>query len=227
MQGMEVETRFITLPSRKKADWRGYLSTKLNEIRSGQIDINCQDWPFSCRDLKQLISIIDRAGLKISIIRSEIPETIVSAAALGHETFLILTKGHKESPNRALTDLRVNKDPNILFHEGTLRSGEHLEAEGDVLLLGDVNPGAKISAGGNVMIWGRLRGIAHAGKYGDQTAKITALELRPLQLRIANEVARGPEELPEPGLTEQAELVSGKIVIQPARSRLSSPKRPN
>jgi septum site-determining protein MinC len=85
-----------------------------------------------------------------------------------------------------------------------------------VLLLGDVNPGARISAAGHVLVWGRLRGIAHAGVSGNREARIVALQLRPLQLRIADVVARGPEGLPPPGLAEQALLVEGEIRIDPA-----------
>jgi septum site-determining protein MinC len=104
----------------------------------------------------------------------------------------------------------------LLVHRGTLRSGDHLQAEGSVLLLGDVNPGARISAAGHVLVWGRLRGVAHAGVTGDRQARIVALQLRPLQLRIADAVARGPEDLPPPGLAEEARLVDGEIRIDPA-----------
>ena len=86
-----------------------------------------------------------------------------------------------------------------------------------MLLLGDVNPGAKVSAEGDVMVWGRLRGTAHAGKSGNDQAKIVALQLRPLQLRISNKVARGPEEQPQEGFAEEALIESGQIVIKPAR----------
>lgn len=102
------------------------------------------------------------------------------------------------------------------IHEGTLRSGEHRHASGSLLVLGDVNPGAHIQAEGHVLVWGRLRGIAHAGSSGDRSAWIVALHLRPLQLRIADQVARGPEELPPVGLAEKAHLVNGAIQIEPA-----------
>ena len=90
------------------------------------------------------------------------------------------------------------------------------QGDGDVLVLGDVNPGATVSAAGHVLVWGRLRGIAHAGRDGDQKARIVALQLRPLQLRIADQVARGPEDLPQLGLAEQARLEGSEIVIEPA-----------
>ncbi len=84
------------------------------------------------------------------------------------------------------------------------------------MLLGDVNPGAMVSAEGSVLVWGRLRGVAHAGREGDASARITALQLRPLQLRIAGAVARGPDDIPPAGLAEQAMLVDGEIRIEPA-----------
>ena len=69
------------------------------------------------------------------------------------------------------------------------------------------------------MIWGRLLGIAHAGKDGNHKAKITALQLRPVQIRIAQKVARGPKEHPEEGYAEQAIIEKGVIVIKPASTK--------
>jgi septum site-determining protein MinC len=104
----------------------------------------------------------------------------------------------------------------LTLHQGTLRSGDHLDAEGSLLVLGDVNPGARISATGHVLVWGQLRGVAHAGSGGDRSARIVALQLRPVQLRIAELVARGPAEPPPSGLAEQAVIVAEAIAIQPA-----------
>ena len=106
--------------------------------------------------------------------------------------------------------------PALSVHQGTLRSGDHRHAAGSLLVLGDVNPGAQVSATGHVMVWGRLRGIAHAGRSGDRGARIVALHLHPLQLRIADQVARGPAEAPPAGLAEKAHLVNGRIQIDPA-----------
>jgi septum site-determining protein MinC len=63
-----------------------------------------------------------------------------------------------------------------------------------------VNPGAEIVAGGNVMVWGRLRGMVHAGVKGNRKAVICALELSPTQLRIADEVSAAlrPQDHPQP-----------------------------
>jgi septum site-determining protein MinC len=65
---------------------------------------------------------------------------------------------------------------------------------GAVLVLGDVNPGAEIVAGGDVIVWGKLRGVVHAGAMGDEHAVVCALELAPTQLRIAGRIAIAPDD---------------------------------
>ena len=208
----------ITFPLTRKEDWREVLPRKLIQLHPGIVIVDCLDWVLSCKDFQKIKVLLDNAGLKIKLIESSIPETLVSAASLGHQTLLRLDDNQAISNNSIGEGTIPNKTTPLLFHKGTLRSGEHLEAEGDVLLLGDVNPGAKISAQGDVMIWGRLRGTAHAGKSGNNQAKIVALQLRPLQLRISNKVARGPEEQPQEGLAEEALIEAERIVIKPART---------
>ena len=95
---------------------------------------------------------------------------------------------------------------------------EYYFSSSNLLILGDVNPGAVVSAEKNIIIWGRLLGIAHAGSEGNSQATISALLLRPVQLRIANKVARGPKEKTQFGIAEQAKIASEKIIISPLES---------
>jgi septum site-determining protein MinC len=74
-----------------------------------------------------------------------------------------------------------------------IRSGQVLEVTGDLLLIGDVNPGGKVVSTGNIYIMGRLNGIAHAGINGDKQAFITASYMKPSQLRIADYISRAPD----------------------------------
>lgn len=74
-----------------------------------------------------------------------------------------------------------------------VRSGQQLEAKGDLLLVGDVNPGAEVKASGNIYVLGQLNGIAHAGAYGNEAAVIAASYMNPMQLRIANYISRAPD----------------------------------
>lgn len=75
----------------------------------------------------------------------------------------------------------------------TLRSGQTTRHPGHVVVIGDVNPGAEIVAGGNVVVWGRLRGVVHAGAAGDEGAVVCALDLAPTQLRIGSHVSVSPK----------------------------------
>ena len=79
----------------------------------------------------------------------------------------------------------VEAPPGALFHSGTLRGGQALHHAGNVVVVGDVNPGAEIVATGDVLVFGRLAGVAHAGAQGDEAARVYAIDLDPTQLRIA------------------------------------------
>lgn len=95
---------------------------------------------------------------------------------------------------------------------GIVRSGQTVECEGSLLLLGDVNPGGIVSATGDIYVLGALRGIAHAGCEGDEGAIIAASLMEPLQLRIAGVVSRPPEEwASEEPWMEYAYLHDGKM----------------
>ena len=74
------------------------------------------------------------------------------------------------------------------FHRGSIRSGQRMEEEGSIVILGDVNSGAEIIAADNIVILGTLRGLAHAGAKGNRKAIIAAGKLDTVQLRIANVV---------------------------------------
>jgi septum site-determining protein MinC len=102
----------------------------------------------------------------------------------------------------------------ILVHR-TLRSGQSLRHPGHIVIIGDVNPGAEVVAGGDILVWGRVRGLVHAGALEDENAVICALELAPTQLRIASHIARSPEERPALPVPEKASICDGQIVAVP------------
>jgi len=103
----------------------------------------------------------------------------------------------------------------MLVVDKTLRGGQAVETEGSVIVFGNVNPGAQIIAGGSVDIRGTCRGVVHAGAAGDSTAFIIADHLMPTQIRIANYVARSPDEPVDSGKAERAYVKDGQIVIEP------------
>jgi septum site-determining protein MinC len=98
--------------------------------------------------------------------------------------------------------------------KGPLRSGAKVTHEGPIVVMGDVNPGAEIVAAGSVIVWGRLRGVVHAGASGDEKAVVCALELSPTQLRIAGEIAISPRTQGK-NQPEVARLLDGQLVAEP------------
>ena len=88
----------------------------------------------------------------------------------------------------------------------TLRSGQRIDVEGDLVLMGDANPGSILTATGNIVVVGALRGTAHAGINGDDGASVSAYRLQPLQLRIADVIARSPDREEQDGKREIARL---------------------
>ena len=117
------------------------------------------------------------------------------------------------SPQEAMQD--ASELQRMLVIDKTLRGGQAVETEGSVIVFGNVNPGAQITAGGSVDIRGTCRGLVHAGAAGDSTAFIIADHLMPTQIRIANYVARSPDEPEDFGKAERAYVKDGQIVIEP------------
>lgn len=189
------------------------LHDKLHDKRpaAGPVTLDSGAWNLGIGELRALQHALAQAGVPLQRLVSSAPGTRVAAAALG-----LAWEAPMADPETEPGLDNGDKPPGLRIHRGTLRAGDHLHSDGSLLVLGDVNPGARVEAGGHVLVWGTLRGVAHAGCDGDTSARITALQLRPLQLRIASAVARGPNEVPVAGVAEQALLVDGQITIEPA-----------
>lgn len=113
----------------------------------------------------------------------------------------------------------------VLTIPGTVRSGAVVRFAGDIQVFGDVNPGAQLIAGGNVLVFGALKGLAHAGARGDLSAVILAFDMRPTQLRIGKVIqlpSSPPEQVGRHVAPEIAWLSGNSIVIEPYRGRLPS-----
>lgn len=96
-----------------------------------------------------------------------------------------------------------------------LRSGQKFFTRGNIVVLGDINPGAEVIAGGSILVMGALRGVAHAGALGDEQAVIAAFRLNPTQLRIAEHITRAPDgESVEVRSPEMARIRAGRVVIE-------------
>ncbi|MBI4675728.1 MAG: septum site-determining protein MinC [Chloroflexi bacterium] len=116
------------------------------------------------------------------------------------------------------TYTRRNGATEVLMIRRTLRSGQVIYHEGPVVVYGDVNDGAEIIATGDVLVFGKLRGVVHAGAHGDDHATIGALGLNPPQIRIGNHIAASPEIRGKKMRGPEMACVRGeRIVIEPWR----------
>lgn len=117
--------------------------------------------------------------------------------------------------------LRETEKLPTLYIQRTLRSGQSITSEGNIVIIGDVNPGSEVIAKGDITVWGILGGIAHAGSEGNQFARIRALKMNAIQLRIADVFARRPDSANIPYIQktdtfvpEEACVRKKQIIIQ-------------
>jgi septum site-determining protein MinC len=146
--------------------------------------------------VNHLVDLRDRLSernVSLWAVIGESPTTEHTAQLLGLATRI--SKPRPEETQRADA-----AEDTALYINKTLRSGKRVEFPGHVVVMGDVNAGAEIVADGSVIVWGRVRGMIHAGAKGDRTATICALDLSATQLRIATEVSAllKPQKSPKP-----------------------------
>ncbi len=196
---MSVEIKGITVPA---------LKIKLDENKTVDENIREIEKKISSAFFKGSICVLDTGNMKISEEDKKKIEKVLekhNSKVLGYKQTL-----QKEEVN--LPQIKEKKSMKII--PKTVRSGQSIEYDGDVLVIGDVNPDAYIIASGNVVVMGALRGIVHAGANGDETAIILALKLVPQQLRIANYITRSPDDIEEPEYPEKAYIEEGNIIIE-------------
>ncbi|MCP4403599.1 MAG: septum site-determining protein MinC [bacterium] len=135
------------------------------------------------------------------------------------ETFRIPVRGHWEEKETYSSDYLYENEETAFYLRGTVRSGQSLEFPGNIIILGDVNPGAYVIASGDIIVMGRLHGVVHAGAEGEERAVAIGMNFRPSQLRIAQYIARPPDEGPRSRKkrpqAEKAYIKDGVIVIEP------------
>ncbi len=141
-------------------------------------------------DGRQLQAIADALGevqLRLKRVYTSRRQTAVAAATAGYCV--------EQTPSALKQTLTSSSVPlaEPLYLQMTIRSGIEIRHSGTVIVLGDLNPGGIVVANGDILVWGRLRGIAHAGADGNSKCLIMALQMEPTQLRIADYVARAPK----------------------------------
>lgn len=185
------------------------LASRASFFLGGRVALRVHNRALSVEQLREIGTIIEQKGMTMWAVESTHPTSQKSAQELGLETRIRSASWEAET-----TEFPPAEMMGIVVRR-TLRSGQTIHYPGHVTLIGDVNPGAEVVAGGDVIVWGKLRGTVHAGAMGDDRAVVCALELAPSQIRIGPYVACSPERSRRPKTPEIARVQEEGIVVEP------------
>lgn len=119
--------------------------------------------------------------------------------------------------------LSLQEEDKVTFHNATLRSGQQVIVNHSVIIMGDINNGARVEAGGNVIVLGKLKGVVHAGLKGSDSSYIIALDMNPVQLRINNAFGRASDGTRMAGSSIEPKIAfmhDGMIAIETIDSKV-------
>jgi len=205
------EGLLVTLGDGDWSDIQQSLFEKIEDqgdfLRGAKMILNVDNHILKATTMGELRDQLSERGISLWAVLSNSPTTEQTAQTLGLATRIHQTHPSEESSQ---IDTSLDGEEAIVIHR-TLRSGTSIEYPGHVVVIGDVNPGAEIIADGDIVVWGRLRGLVHAGADGNVGAFVCALDLAPTQLRIADKIAIPPEDRGDPG--PEIAIIRGDRVV--------------
>lgn len=192
-------------PALPWAEWLQQLRLRLNANQrfwqaNTEVSLQARDRLLDVRQLQALADLLSEHDLKLKRVTSSRRQTALAAVTIGYSV------DQSEAVNHLVQNPQAPGQPleNPLYLQTTVRSGVEIRHSGTIIIVGDTNPGSALLASGDILVWGRLRGLAHAGLEGNRSCRIMALQMQPTQLRIADLVARPPETPPANYLPEVA-----------------------
>jgi septum site-determining protein MinC len=208
-EGLLITVRDDDWP-KAKAALQDQIKEQSEFLQGGKLILDVGNHVIRAAELGQLRDMITEDGLALWAVLSNSQVTQQNAQLLG-----LATRINKPSPERTthIIETALTGEEAVLVRR-TLRSGFSLKYFGHVVVIGDANPGSEIVAGGDIVVWGHLRGMVHAGAEGNMEAIICAMDLAPTQLRIADLIATTPKHKGKPQ-PEIARIVDGQVVAVP------------
>lgn len=201
------EQMLLVLPSQAEINtdlpwsetWQELKHLLKTKEQSWQVGTNvclvAKDRLLDARQLQTIAESLDDVKLSLSAVSTNRRQTAVAAATSGYSVEQkAVVQPLIEAPPDPEEAVSALAEP--LYLQSTVRSGVEIRHPGTIIIFGDLNPGGKLIAAGDILVWGRLRGIAHAGAQGNAQCRITALQMEFTQLRIADAVARAPKLRP-------------------------------
>lgn len=218
----------VEIASGKWEDLLQLLSYRLEQtdgfFSGGYVTVDVGTRQMNEAELDLLARVLGSYSMQAGLVRTSAERTFQAALALGIPCAQVGLDG--TVVNEAMPALAEDNTYPFFVYRGSLRSGQQIFRPEHIMIMGDVNPGAEVASSGDILIWGRLRGIAHAGAQGNTGAIIAALDLDPVQLRIDTVVAAAQAGQSESGgprwgaaraaerRPEIARLVSGRLLIE-------------
>jgi len=205
------------LVSMSAAPWEELQAALMEQIAEKQsffhgarlaLDVGSQ--VFHVNELSSLRDLLSERGVTLWAVVSESPTTEQTAQLLG-----LATRISKPRPTEVTREASLEEDAgsSAQWIGRTLRSGTRIEFPGNITVMGDVNPGAEVVAGGSVIVWGRIRGLVHAGNANPDSV-ICALEFASSQIRIGERIVNLPERS-NGGRPEKIFLEDGRLRVEP------------
>jgi septum site-determining protein MinC len=179
-------------------------------LKGAKVALDVGNHALKAVDLGGLRDALSAREVSLWAVLSSSPTTEQTAQSLGMATRLNRSRLDREI---STPDTNLQSGEQAVLVRRTLRSGYSLQFAGHVVVIGDVNPGAEVIATGDVLVWGRLRGMVHAGAEGNEDAVVCALDLIPTQLRIAGQIAITPQRRGKPQ-PEMARLKDGQVIAE-------------
>ncbi len=195
------------------SDLAARIDEKVDFFAGATITVELGARPVPKHELSSLKALLERRGLVLSVILSDSATTLDAALALDVRTS---TTAHTPGriPNETISVSPEEEGSSGVLIRRTLRNGRTVHSQGHVVIIGDVNPGAEVVAGGDVIVWGKLRGNVHAGANGDEEAVVCALDMTPTQLRIAGYITTSPPDKRRKTRPEFAFIRNNQIVVE-------------
>ncbi len=190
------------------------IATETEFFQGARVALQVGERVLNNDDIRKLRDKLSEHDVELWAILGKSAETLRSARRMDLETEIQdVSPTQSDQGELPPIDSSEHGDAAVLVQQ-TLRSGRIVRHAGHVVILGDVNPGSQVIAGGHVLVWGRLRGTVHAGATGDENSIVCALDMRPIQLRIASHVAIASDDGKQRPHPEIASVKNGQIVSE-------------
>ena len=180
-------------------DWEtllGQLDARLeqaaNFFRGGEVALHVGARQLDERDVDAVRKVLQKYALRLNLVRTASERTFEAVVNLGYSAALEGAE-QQDHVEAVVAESNIGGQRFFIFR-GNLRSGQVLRKTESIIVIGDVNPGAQVVSAGDILVWGRLRGMAHAGAEGNLNAIVCAMSLEPTQLRVASYIAASAEQ---------------------------------